>query len=131
MGKNINQEMIRVAKLPMAVHSQAVQCNLRSILRQSSKFHLVITFHCRVTAIFVKVVFVAPREFECSKMYVKNEQRIAIKFCFPLKKSAGKTVKFEVYTDEEQLGDLMTSISKKPSPKAEIPLHGFPMMNGY
>ncbi len=42
-------------------------------------FHLVITFHCRVTMIFVKVGFVTPPKVELSKMDVKNEQS-AIKF---------------------------------------------------
>ncbi len=75
-----------------------------SILRQWSKFHLVIIFHCRVTVIFVKVIFVMTWKFKISKMDVKNEWRRVIKFCCRLKKCAVETVKLmhEAYTDEEQ-----------------------------
>ncbi len=67
-----------MAKLPTAARSLAVECDLWSILRQWSKFHLVITFHCQVTAIFAKVVFVIPCKL--SKMHVTNKQRSVIKF---------------------------------------------------
>ncbi len=79
-----------------------------SILCQRLKFHIIITFHCQVTTIFVKVVFVTTHKFELSKMDVKNEHRSVIKFCCWLKKSAMETVKFmyEAYTNEEWLGDL-------------------------
>ncbi len=70
-------------------------------------FHLVITFRCRITTIFVKVVFGTPQKFELSKMDVKNEQRSAIKFRCRLKKSVVETMKsmHEAYTDEERLKD--------------------------
>ncbi len=82
-----------MAKLSIAARSQAAECDPWSILRRWLKFHLVITFRYRVTAIVIKVVFVTPLKFELSKMDVKNEQRSAIKFCHWLKKSAVETVK--------------------------------------
>ncbi len=69
------ENLLWMAKLHIAVHGQASEYDRRSILYQSSKFHYVITFHCRVITIFVKVVFVTPHKFELSQMDVKNEQR--------------------------------------------------------
>ncbi len=85
--------LFRMTKLRIALCIQAAKCDLWSILHQWSKFHLVITFHCRVTTIFVKVVFVTHRKFEFSKIDFKNEQRNAIKFFCQLIKSLVETVR--------------------------------------
>ncbi len=103
----ITETLFRMAKLHIAACSQvAVWSAINST--SSSKFHLVITFHWWVTAIFVKVFFITPLKFELPKMDVKNEWRSAIKFCCLLKKFPVETVKLihEAYIDEEQLEDL-------------------------
>ncbi len=87
----ITVSSLRMAKLPIAACSQAVEHDLWSILQHRLKFYLNTTFHCGVTTIFVKIVFVIPHKFKLSKMDVKNEQRSAIKFCCQLKKSAAQT----------------------------------------
>ncbi len=86
---------------------------LWSILRQWLRFHLVITFHYRVT--------VTSRKFELLKMYVKNEQRSAIKFCCRLKKSAVETVNrcTKRTLIRNGLKIWQSSIGIRPSPKAE------------
>ncbi len=56
LSKN-NWEFTLDGKTIIAVLSQATECDLWSILHQWSKFHLDITFNCRVNTIFVKVVF--------------------------------------------------------------------------
>ncbi len=118
-----------MAKLPTAVHNQVTKCNPW----QWSKFHLVITFHCQITAIFVRVVFVNLRKFEIVKIDVKNEQEIAIKFCCWLKKSAAETVKLvhKANTDERWFGDSSIShwhkaFSKGRETVALLPHAGWP-----
>ncbi len=96
-----------MAKLPIAMCSQAALPDLWWIRHQWSIFHLVIAFYCQITAIFVKVVFVTPHKFELWKMDLKNEQRSVINFCCWLKISVAETVKLMhgTYTDDEWLGD--------------------------
>ncbi len=114
----ITENSLRMAKLPIVVCSQAAEHDLWSILWVWSKCYLVITFHCRVTQIFVKVVFVTPHKFELSKMDVKNEQGRAIKISCRLKKSVAVTVKLmqKMYTDEEWLWDSTLFKGRKTSP---------------
>ncbi len=65
-------------------------------------------------------------------MDVINEQISAIKFYCWLKKSAVETVKlmYEVYTDDDWLGDLISSIGIGP-PQAEKLLHYFPILDDH
>ncbi len=106
LSKN-NRVLVKRQKYPCGVQLSSGAYPW-SILHQRSKFHLVVTFHCRVTTMFVKVVFVTSRKFKLSKTDVKNEQKSVIKFCYRFKNSAAVIVKLkhEVYTDDKWLEDL-------------------------
>ncbi len=94
-----------MAKITTA--AQAAECNHWSILHQRSKFHLVITFHCRVTQLF-KSCFRYPLQIQTFwngyEKWTEKCDKILL-----LKKLAAETVNLmhEVYTDEKRLGDSM------------------------
>ncbi len=126
----ITESSLRMAKLSILAHSQAAEHDPWSSLSQWLKFHLLITFNCWVTAIFVKVVFVTPHKFKLTKMDLKNE-RCAIKFCCRLKKSQQPLWSWCMKCTllRNGLEIWQSSIGIKPSPKVEKPPHCFPMLD--
>ncbi len=119
-----------MAKLPIAAHNQAVQCDLRSILHQWSKLHLIITFHCRVTTIFVKVFLLQLASSNFRKWMWKMK---CDKILFLVKKICSGLWSWckKRRLMRNSLEILKSSIGIRPSRNAEKPLHCFPMLNDH
>ncbi len=103
------------------------------MLHQRPKFHLIIAFHCRVTVIFVKVVFVTPSQiwtFEngCEKWIEKWD-----KILFSVKEIYSRDWSWCTKHTQMRKGlEIRQSpIGIRPTPKAEKILHCFPLLDDH